>query len=75
MMIQCDLKKKKFDLFARKKNLNYIAVAFTTRGADAPPMTKEEKGKKKEEGYPERMSSMQRRAQCEYRQKHNERLQ
>lgn len=40
-------KKKKFDLFARKKNLNYIAVAFTTRGADAPPMTKEEKGKKK----------------------------
>lgn len=39
--------KKKFDLFARKKNLNYIAVAFTTGGADAPPITKEEKGEKK----------------------------
>lgn len=39
--------KKKFDLFARKKNLNYIAVAFATGGADAPPITKEEKGGKK----------------------------
>lgn len=45
MMFQCDLKKEKLT-YSFEKRTNYTAIAFTTGGADAPPMTKEEKGRR-----------------------------
>lgn len=50
MMFQKTRSKKKLDLFTRKNNINYNAVAFTTGGEDAPPTTKKVRKKKKEGG-------------------------